>query len=69
MNEWMNKKCVTTRKTKSELWKLYKGTKSYCDYMKYTICLEQSNYKFYKKAKRDFERNLVKNVKENHKSK
>jgi len=68
MNEWMNKKCVTTRKTKSELWKLYKDTKRYCDYVKYISALNKAT-KFYKKAKRDFERNLTKNVKENHKSK
>jgi len=54
-------------KCKSSMWKRYKASKSYNDYVAYK-CAPNRSTSEYRKAKNDFETKLAKNIKKNPKS-
>ena len=63
----MNAKTKAARKYKSKMWIRYRESKEYNDFIEYKRAQNKA-VKEYRKAKRNFERNLAKNIKNNPKS-
>ena len=64
---WMNKSANSARKYKTRMWDRYRQSKSYNDLVEYKIAQNKA-VKEYRKAKRQFERKLAKDIKSNPKS-
>ena len=63
----MNRTAISARKYKSRMWIRYRESQSYNDLVEYRMA-QHKVVKEYRKAKREFERNLVKNIKSNPRS-
>ena len=59
---WWSRGIETIRKRKYNLWKKYRETREYEDYVEYNRCLNKAT-KTVKKAKRKLEKKLAKNIK------
>ena len=64
---WMNRVAKSTRKYKSRMWVRYRQSRSYNDLIEYKIAQNKA-VKEYRKAKRQFEKKLAKDIKNNPKS-
>jgi endonuclease/exonuclease/phosphatase family metal-dependent hydrolase len=65
--KWMNRNAKAAMKYKSRMWLRYRQSKSYNDMVEYKIA-QRKAVKEYKKAKKQFERKLAKDIKINPKS-
>jgi hypothetical protein len=64
---WMNRVAKSARNYKSKMWVRYRQSRSYNDLIEYKIAQNKA-VKEYRKAKRQFEKNLAKDIKNNPKS-
>ena len=64
---WMNRAASSARKYKSRMWIRFRESQSFNDLVEYKIAQNKA-VKEYRKAKKEFERNLVKNIKSNPRS-
>ena len=61
---WLNNNLMSVIRKKVKLWKTYKDSKEYIDYQRYKR-IERETKKEIAKAKKNFEKNLAKEVKKN----
>lgn len=61
---WLNTNIMRVIRKKGKLWKTYKDSKDYLDYLKYKR-LERETKQEISKAKKDFEKNLTRDLKKN----
>ena len=64
---WMNKAANSARKYKSRMWNRYRQSKTYNDLVEYKIAQNRA-VKEYRKAKKQFEKKLAKDIRSNPKS-
>jgi hypothetical protein len=65
--KWMNNSAKRARNTKTRLWKKYKETQTYNDLIEYKLAQKRATKEF-KKAKRNFEKRICKDIKQNPRS-
>jgi ribonuclease P/MRP protein subunit RPP40 len=64
---WMTRKAMKKRKYKSAMWEKYRVSSSYSDWAEYKIALKRATGE-YRRAKRNFEKKIARNIKNDPKS-